>query len=196
MRQLAERLVGRGHQVTVATTYLPEREGPEVNGVKVEGFRISGNLVRGISGETARYLSYVQEADYDVLMIKAAQQWTFDALTPILDSIRKPKIFVPCGFSGLFNPEYAGYFRKMPDWLRKFDRLIFYATNYRDINMAREHGIERISVIPNGADEREFQVDRDPGFRARNGIAGRCFRHSHGRNPDRVQGSPRACPCF
>ncbi|HYJ18517.1 MAG TPA: glycosyltransferase family 4 protein [Burkholderiales bacterium] len=108
-------------------------------------------------------------------MIKAAQQWTFDALTPILDSIRKPKIFVPCGFSGLFNPEYAGYFRKMPDWLRKFDRLIFYATNYRDINMAREHGIDWISIIPNGADEREFQVDRDPGFRARNGIAADAF---------------------
>jgi L-malate glycosyltransferase len=175
MRQLAERLVGRGHQVTVATTHLSERKRLEVNGVKVEEFRISGNLVRGISGETDRYLSYVREARYDVLMIKAAQQWTFDALTPILDSITKPKIFVPCGFSGLFNPEYAGYFRQMPDWLRKFDRLIFYATNYRDINMARQHGIDRISIIPNGADEREFHVDRDPGFRARNRIAADAF---------------------
>jgi L-malate glycosyltransferase len=175
MRQLAERLVGRGHRVTVATTYLPERQGLELNGVKVEQFRISGNLVRGMSGETARYVSYVHEADYDVLMIKAAQQWTFDALAPVLDSIKKPKIFIPCGFSGLFNPEYAGYFRKMPEWLRKFDRLIFYATNYRDINMAREHGIDRIAIIPNGADEREFRVERDPGFRARHGIPADAF---------------------
>jgi glycosyltransferase involved in cell wall biosynthesis len=103
-------------------------------------------------------------------MIKAAQQWTFDALIPVLDSIRKPKVFVPCGFSGLLESEYANYFQDMPQWLGKFDRLIFYATDYRDINMARRHGLERLAVIPNGADEREFAASPDRSFRDRHGV--------------------------
>ena len=170
MRQLGERFVAHGHEVTIATTYMPERRPRTSAGVHIEEFRVGGNLVRGLTGEVERYRAYVIEADYDVLMVKAAQQWTFDALTPVLDRITKPKVFVPCGFSGLFLPEYADYFARMPEWLRKWDRLIFYATDYRDIDLARQNGIERLTVIPNGADEREFSVARDPQFRGRMGI--------------------------
>jgi len=170
MRQLGERFVAHGHEVTIATTYLPERQSRALGGVRIEEFRVGGNLVRGLTGEVERYRAHVLEADYDVFMVKAAQQWTFDALTPVLDRIAKPKVFVPCGFSGLFLSEYAEYFAKMPEWLRKWDRLIFYATDYRDINLAREHGIGNLTIIPNGADEREFNVARDPQFRGRMGV--------------------------
>src|SRR5207249_1447325 len=117
-----------------ATSKLQERQSNEISGVKLEEFRIAGNFVRGMVGEVSRYREFLLNADYDVLMIKAAQQWTFDALTPILGLITKPKIFVPCGFSGLLDPAYSDCFKRMPEWLRKFDRLIFYATDYRDIN--------------------------------------------------------------
>ena len=170
MRQIAIRLVGRGHQVTVATSHLPERESRNMNGVRIAEFKVEGNLVRGMSGEVDAYRDYVLKGEYELFMVKAAQQWTFDALTPVLDRITKPKLFVPCGFSGLLLPEYAAYFSKMPEWLRKWDRLIFYATDYRDINFAREHGLTRLSIIPNGADEREFDVPLDPKFRERMGI--------------------------
>lgn len=170
MRQLAERLVERGHQVTVATSFLPERKSRELNGVRIAEFKISGNLAWGIEGDVEAYRRYVIESDYDVFMVKAAQQWTFDALITMLDRIVKPKVFIPCGFSGLYEPAYADYFCLMPEALHKFDRLIFYASDYRDINFAREHGIKNFVVIPNGASEREFSVQRDPGFRQRHGI--------------------------
>ena len=150
MRQIGERFVAHGHEVTIATSYLSGRRSQTQGGVRIEEFRIAGNLVRGLTGEIERYRAFVVESDYDVLMVKAAQQWTFDALTPVLDRISKPKLFVPCGFSGLLLPEYAGYFSKMPEWLQKWDQLIFYATDYRDINFAREHGVKNLSIIPNG----------------------------------------------
>ena len=51
VRQIAERLVKRGHEVTVATTWLRQRRSREINGVNIEAFRVSGNLVNGIKGE-------------------------------------------------------------------------------------------------------------------------------------------------
>jgi glycosyltransferase involved in cell wall biosynthesis len=175
MRQVAERLVARGHGVIVATTYLPERRSREVNGVRIVEFKVSGNAVRGMSGNVDEYRRFVLRGDYDVFMVKAAQQWTFDALLPVLDRMRKPKVFIPCGFSGLYEPAYGDYFRGMPDALGRFDHLIFYASDYRDVNMARSHGLSNFSIVPNGAGEREFGVPRDPDFRRRLGIDHEAF---------------------
>jgi glycosyltransferase involved in cell wall biosynthesis len=176
MRQIATRLVERGHQVTVATTYLPERESTEIEGVKIAGFRAWGNQVNGLGGDVAAYRRYVLESDYDLFMVKSAQQWTFDALAPVLDNmVARPKIFIPCGLSGLHEPRFADYYRRMPSLLRKFDRLIFYASDYQDINFARDHGLRNLTVLPNGADEREFLVPRDPGFRQRHEIPDNAF---------------------
>ena len=170
MQQLAERLVVRGHKVTVATTKLPTRLFSELNGVTIRGFKISGNLVRGIEGKVAEYRRFVTSQQFDVIMIKAAQQWTFDALWPVLSEIKAGKVFVPCGFSGLYEPAYAEYFRQLPRILPQFDHLIFYASDYRDINFAREHGLSRFSIVPNGASEAEFSVAPDHYFRQRHSI--------------------------
>ncbi len=173
MRQIAERLVARGHDVTVATTRLANRISNVIGGVKIEEFEIGGNKVRGLKGaaEIARYQAFLTSFPADAIMIKAAQQWTFDAAMPVLDAIRARKVFIPCGFSGLYLPEYEGYFRELPDILRKWDHLIFYAEQYRDINFAREHGILNFTVLPNGASDIEFAYPPDPGFRAKLGIA-------------------------
>ena len=175
MRQVAERLVARGHEVTVATTQLPTRDFSVLNGVCVEEFDVSGNLVAGMTGDIERYQQFVVTADFDVIMIKAAQQWTFDALWPVLDNIQIPKVFIPCGFSSLFQPTYAEYFSRMPEILRKFNHLIFYASNYRDIDFARQHEIHHFSVIPNGASELEFNVAIDPSFRKQHDIPNPSF---------------------
>src|SRR4051794_28038444 len=84
MRQLAERLVARGHEVTVATTKLPARDFETLNGVAIEEFDISGNFVSGMDGEIQKYHEYVVNGNFDVIMVMAAQQWTFDALWPVL----------------------------------------------------------------------------------------------------------------
>jgi glycosyltransferase involved in cell wall biosynthesis len=175
MQQLAERFVVMGHSVTVATSRLTARTGSDLNGVHIEEFSISGNFVSGITGEIKKYHDFVLSGRFDVIMIKAAQQWTFDALWPVLNQIEAAKVFIPCGFSGLYEPAYAAYFRQMPEVLRKFDHLIFYASRYRDIDLAREHGLTNFSIIPNGASEVEFNVAADPSFRERQGIPARSF---------------------
>ena len=76
-------------------------------------------------------------------------------------------VFIPCGFSALYDKHYADYYKLMPAILRQFDHLIFYASDYRDINFARDNNITNFSIIPNGASEIEFGVAQEKDFRER-----------------------------
>jgi L-malate glycosyltransferase len=171
MRQIAEHLVEAGHEVTVATSERSDRKTDVHNGVRIRQFRVNGNLAVGITGEVERYRKFVRGFDGDAILIKAAQQWSFDALWPALEDIKIRKVFVPCGFSGFYEPIYASYFASLPDILRKFDHLIFYAQKYRDIDFARAHGLDNYSIIPNGASEKEFGREASGNLRAKLGIA-------------------------
>lgn len=175
MRELAERLVRRGHEVTIATTRLRNRTFDVLNGVKIVEFSVSGNGASGMKGEIDRYRDFVLGSDVDAVLIKAAQQWTFDALWPVVDEIRARKVFIPCGFSGLYQSSYAEYFRKLPAVLNLFDHLILYASNYRDMEYMCKFKISHYSIIPNGASPEEFEVPKDPSFRKRYGISEESF---------------------
>jgi glycosyltransferase involved in cell wall biosynthesis len=170
MRQLAERMVQHGHQVTVATSRLTDRTFGEFNGVRIEEFGVTGNAVRGMTGEIERYREFVLSLDVDAILIKAAQQWTFDALWPVLKQVHARKVFIPCGFSGLYQNAYRDYFQQLHGVLKSFDHLIFYATRYRDVEYVCSHGMDHFSIIPNGASEIEFALPRDQLFRARYNI--------------------------
>ena len=169
VRQISENLVVRGHQVAVATTRLTERTSLLVNGVTIHEFDISGNSVRGIRGESERYKRFLIEGDFDVMMNYAAQEWTMDLAFPVLQRLPYRKVMVPCGFSALYDRAYRRYFAEMPRVMRSYDHLIFHSEDYRDIGIARQHGMSHYSVIPNGASEADFsQPDRT--FRKRYGI--------------------------
>lgn len=170
VKQLSERLARRGHEVTVATRRLPTRGADVINGVRVEGFDITGNLVTGMTGEVARYREFVANGKFDIVTNFAAQQWATDALIEILDSIQSKKVFVPTGFSALYDPLFMAYFGSMRDWLHGYDMNIFLSEDYRDINFARECGVEKIMVIPNGADEDEFLAEPAADLRKELGI--------------------------
>lgn len=171
IRQIAERLVAKGHNVTVATGVHSSRAPVAmVNGVLIVSFPVSGALVRGLHGAVGEYQRFVVDGGFDTILIKAAQQWSFDALIPVLDAISARKVFIPCGFSGLQQTAFRDYYRQMPGWMARFDALIFYANDYQDIRLAREHGLLGIEVHPNGADEREFANTVAPGFRAEHGV--------------------------
>ena len=169
VRQISEQLARRGHNVTVATTKLPDRKNTSLNGVGIEEFAISGNAIRGCSGEVAGYREFVRTGDFDVMMNYAAQQWATDLVFPAVDQLRFRKIMAPCGFSALGNPRYESYFRDLPNVLRKYDHLIFHSYSGRDIEFARKHGIQHYSVIPNGASLEEFDKP-DSSFRRRYNI--------------------------
>ena len=153
----------------MATTRLPQRGEAELDEARIEEFDVSGNAVRGISGEAERYRSFVLEGGFDVVMTYAAQQWTTDALLPILDRIPAGTVLAPCGFSALDDPAYADYFASLPAALEGFDELIFHSGTYQDIEFARRAGLENLDVVPNGASREEFE-GTESDFRERHGI--------------------------
>lgn len=170
VKQLSERIVKLGHDVTVATTRLPERNDLVINGVKIEEFDIKGNLVRGMTGEVERYREFLIDSDFDVIVNFAAQQWATDGTITILEKIKAKKVFVPTGFSGLYSPLYNGYFESMKGWMKQYDMNVFLSDNYRDINFARDNEVEKIIVIPNGASEEEFLAEENIDIRGKLGI--------------------------
>jgi glycosyltransferase involved in cell wall biosynthesis len=126
-----------------------------------------------MTGDVQAYQQWVEENRPDVLFIYAAQQWTFDALWETFPKLECKKVFVPCGFSGLYDPRYQYYFKELPKILRLCDALIFHAEHYRDIDFAKKHGIEKVFIIPNGADTQEFDNPQRLSFRQSYGIADR-----------------------
>ena len=168
VRQISQRLAARGHDVTVATTRLTERTSKTIGEVTVKEFAVAGNSVRGIRGEPYRYQDFLLGGDFDVVMSYAAQQWTTDLLLPLVDRLPYASVLAPCGFSGLHQRAYAGYFRSLPERLSHFDALVLHSDAYQDARFVREAGLN-YDVIPNGAGADEFAQAR-PGFRAKYGI--------------------------
>jgi glycosyltransferase involved in cell wall biosynthesis len=169
VRHASRELVRRGHEVTVATMRLPHRDETELDGARIEEFDVSGNAVHGITGEVERYRSFVAGGGFDVVMTYAAQQWTTDALLPVLEEISCGTVLAPCGFSGLEDPAYATYFDDLPERLGHFDELIFHSDTYQDIEFARRAGLENLNVVPNGAGREEFE-SLESDFRERHRI--------------------------
>jgi len=170
VKQLSERLARRGHAVTVATTELPARAGREINGVRMEEFSVSGNQVRGFTGEAERYRQFLRDSRFDIVTNFAAQQWATDLALPLLPDLAAKKVFVPTGFSGLYAPEYAAYFESMKTWMGQYDANVFLSDDYRDVNFARANGIGRGVLIPNGAAADEFGPTPAGDVRRRLGI--------------------------
>jgi glycosyltransferase involved in cell wall biosynthesis len=169
VKQLAVRLVQRGHQVTVATSKLKNREFDHHLGIEIKSFPISGNLVNGLAGDINSYRQFVEADEFDLIFIYAAQQWTFDAIWDLLPNLKMRKVFVPCGYSGLSDSAYRKYFLQLPSILKYFDAIVYHAYEYRDYRFACKHQLQNSIFIANGADEQEFS-----------NVPAKTFRHSHG----------------
>jgi glycosyltransferase involved in cell wall biosynthesis len=196
MRQIAERMAARGHHVTVATSKHPRRKSGIVNGVNIREFKAGGKMVYGLNGQIDKYRKFVRTFEADAILIMAAQQWSFDALWPVLDEIKSRKVFIPCGFSGLFEPDFAQYFRELPDVLRKFDHLVFNAEKYRDIDFARNIGLTNFTVLPNGISEEDFEQEADGQFRQKLAIPEDAFLFLTVGNPIEAKGHREVVDAF
>lgn len=156
VRQLSERLVSLGHEVTVAASAVAGRRQVDMNGVRVVEFAVSGNAVSGLSGEVGSYQSFLVGSDFDVVTNFAAQQWATDIALPLLQKIPGRKVFVPTGFSALHSRRYLKYYRKLPAYMKQYDMNVFLSDRYRDVAFARLHGVQKQVLIPNGAAAEEF----------------------------------------
>jgi len=170
VRQISERLVRAGHDVTVATGTSPARTRDVIGGVRVVSFPIRGNAVRGIEGPTEDYERFLLGGGFDIMTNFAAQQWATDLALPLLPRITARKVFVPTGFSALHDTAYAAYFERMKTWLHQYDMNVFSSGRYRDIDFARSCGVTNTMVIPNGAAEDEFLPPSPVDIRRKLGI--------------------------
>ena len=118
--QLAERLVLKGHEVTVVTSTDVHRSANVMNGVAIREFAIRGNGMEGLYGEVATYQQYLLECDFDLICIYAAQQWTCDAFLPVLDEMME---------SGLVTLERARvlqYGRKRSSYFNRLKQSVLH----------------------------------------------------------------------
>ncbi len=171
VKRISELLVERGHQVTVATRTQPGRTSLDINGVKIEEFNIRGNSAHGIIGpDIEKYKNFLLNSSFDIVVNFAAQQWATDLTYELLPRIRGKKIFVPTGFSGLYDPEFSGYFKVLHKHMRNYDANVFLSDDYRDIHYARAHKVRNLFLIPNGASYVEFTKPVNIDIRKRLGI--------------------------
>ena len=159
VRQLSERLVKLGHQVTVATSSHPQRNFNSKQGVKIVQFQIEGNLASFITGDIEGYKNFLLNGEFDVITFFAAQQWATDIALPILKQIKCKKVSIPTGYSGFNWPEYRTYYENMKIWIKNFDMNVYLSYDYRDINFAKNNDVNKIVIIPNGAAADEFLID-------------------------------------
>jgi glycosyltransferase involved in cell wall biosynthesis len=151
VQRIGEGLASRGHEVHVVTG--GEHESTTTGGVRVRRFPISGNEVRGMRGDVAAVLGYIDALRPDLILNYAAQSWPTDCCFPLVERSDRPAMMLaPCGFSALRDPRYAGYFSAMRDRLRAYDGLIFHSSIYQDWAFAEEVHAARRWVVPNAAD--------------------------------------------
>jgi len=154
VKELANNFIFFGHKVTIATSKhlenLPYKEKLSKN-LNIARFKISGNLTRGINGKITSYQNYILKSKFDFILVYAAQQWTFDALIPILDKINKNIFFAPCGFSGLSQTRYNNYFSNLPKYLKYFNMHVLHTKTYQDAVFYNNNNIKSKVLIPNGA---------------------------------------------
>lgn len=196
VRQLSERLVKLGHHVTVATRKIVERKSTNINGVEIVEFKIKGNAVNGIIGDKDVYEAFLLNSNYDVVTFFAAQQWATDIALPILDKIKGKKVSVPTGYSGFYKEEYQGYFENMKSWIHAYDMNVYLSHDYRDINFAKENGVTKNVVIPNGAGEDEFLSETKNDVRKELGIPANHFLILHVGSYTGVKGQQEAIEIF
>lgn len=158
VRQLSERMVKAGHEVTVYTSEHAQRTTSIMNGVRVRSFPLNGNAASGIIGDADTYVLELIESEHDIVTFFAAQQWATDAVLPHLGALRAKKVFVPTGFSGLHAAAWSAYYTRMPAWLAAMDLNVFHSEGYQDVLFAQAHGIANRVLIPNGAAHEEFNL--------------------------------------
>ena len=196
VKQLSERLVKLGHSVTVATSKDNTRVSKEINGVHIEEFDISGNLVTGISGDMWKYQRFLLDSKFDIVVNFAAQQWATDIALTVLSKIPAKKIFVPTGFSQLNNKSYSEYFDLVKEKMQEYGMNVFLSECYQDYRFAIDNHIKNTCIIPNGADENEFTYPSKIDIRKKLGIPKNNFLVLHVGSHTGMKGHAEAIEIF
>ena len=149
VRQLSERMAAHGHDVTVVTTNVPERSFSVLNGVKVVGFNIKGNLANGLNGEVDRYRAYLLENQFDAIngLVHCSGGGQTKCLKFVPDNVRivKDNLFEPPIIFKLIQEASKSGDREMYQVFNMGTRLEIY-TNEKDvesiISVSKNFGVD------------------------------------------------------
>lgn len=170
VRQISERLVDMGHDVTVATSFHPDRDFGVLNGVSIAQFGVSGSQACGYSGDVDGYIRFLREFQCDVITSFGMQQWATDLAFQSSAEDGTIRTIVPTGFSGIKVPEYKDYYRDIPSILKGYDTCVLLSERTPDAQFIKRYTEAATVVISNGADEREFSIRPQIDLRSRLGI--------------------------
>ena len=170
--ELANNFIKKGNSVTVATSYIKNRKYKIYKKIKIREFKIGGNSVNGIKGDIQEYKNFILKSSFDLIIVYAAQQWTFDLICNFIDEIKTKVLSCPCGFSALNNPSYRKYFEKLPNKLKKFNKNIFHGKTYQDFRFAKKNKIKNLEIIYNAASLEEFKYNSNNNFKKKYNLKG------------------------
>jgi len=166
VQSLSERLADRSHEVTVATTFHPERQYRVLNNVHVRQFAIKGSPLRGWRGEVEKYRNFVEKHPFDVMVNVYTRCWSTDLLYSRLAKLSAIKILMAGGFSILHNWKWLIYRWRMLYKIKNYDHITYHFEGDDDHVFGNRHGIRDYSIIGNGVAEQEFEEYRG-GFRVK-----------------------------
>jgi glycosyltransferase involved in cell wall biosynthesis len=184
----ARGLASRGHEVTVATAFLRERDPKSFPGLKICQFDVRGcaSLKFGHHGETQRYQEFIATEPADIILCHSWQNWATDVAVPAFPRSRAKKVILSHGFDAhIWSPNprvpfglgqwlcWQPYVLRFPALMRKFDHLIFLAER-KDCGRFFDHWLAAslktpLSIIPNGI-HLEALENTDLDFRKAYGI--------------------------
>lgn len=152
---LSEYFSNLGNETHVVTTAINNRKNKILNNVKIIEFNIKGNAIKGYKGDIKSYQNFLLNANYDLIIFYAAQQWTFDLALEIIEKIKSRKIFIPCGFSKFNSFLYKIYFHFLKLKINQFNNIICFGKSLNDYKFLKKKFKKKINIIYNGS----FQIN-------------------------------------
>jgi len=108
-KYLAEGLVNRGYNVTVATRLNGNDFPPEenINGVRVVRFNMSENAIKQDVGDVKGFINFVKDTPKDILILEFLQSQTSEILLPHLEEINCKVLVQSHGSQGLYMKPFV-----------------------------------------------------------------------------------------
>jgi glycosyltransferase involved in cell wall biosynthesis len=151
---IAEAVAKAGWEAHVFTS--GEQSGTEyINGVIVHRFDITGNLAKGIKGDTKAIKERLGELKPELIIVYALQTWGSDIIlqNEHIAAAGTRVILIPCGLSALSTLTrrifYHGYLKRLQRNWQRFDHYVFHTRLGNDYRFLGKLVGDRHTVIPN-----------------------------------------------
>ena len=181
VQQQAAILTARGFSVVVATGGKQRgQRRDEVSGALVEEFRVQGAdcWLDPIRGDTASYMNFLIESNFDIVLMNAWQTWSTDLCLGNLKRISGRKVlYSNCLSTNVFFQHqplrslvrylfWRPYWWKLPEKLRQLDGFIVTAeegcdSRFDDLKVARRLGIS-FAVVQNALSKESLACLQQP----------------------------------